>query len=211
VNLKPTGAVRLSGKLADGTPFTANTALHADRAFAIYAPIYGKGAAIRGSLRGTVQFPVQPLLVGDAAGALVWFKPANANAARFPGGLTLRRSALLGRYQPPAKGTRLLAFDPQPDNGRIVLDGGGFPVIDQRFTLATNQKVTLSAPNGAQIELKFVSASGLFSGAFVAPASGRRTPFAGAVLQADASGSGYFLGASPTEAGAVEIDKAPNP
>jgi hypothetical protein len=208
VKIKPSGAVTLNGRLADGTPFHSAAYLHTDQSFPIYAGLYAGGFASRGSLRGTVQFPsAAPLLVGDASGLLGWFKPRRLRDASFPEGFELSRAALLAHYQPPTGGTRVLALDPVPENGRTVLDQGGFTAIDQVFTLPPSNTAAVSPPNVSQLTLHLAASTGLFRGTFLHPTTGQVTRFSGAVVQADASGSGYFLGTGPTDGGAVELGK----
>src|SRR5204862_246943 len=147
----------------------------------------GTAFANRGSLRGNVQFPARPLVVGDARGVLDWFKPVRPHDKFFPNGLDLQRSATLARYRRPAAGTRLLAFAASAYNGRIVLDEGGFPAIDQLFTLKPNTTAAATPPNNSRLNLHFDLPTGLFHGTFK-PDGHHATPFAGAIFQADETG-----------------------
>ncbi len=207
VKISASGLVTVTGKVADGAAFTSASHFHPDQSFPIYASLYGGGAAARGSLRGTVEFPGLPLLIGDERGVLAWFKPLRGNDDFFPAGFALDRTATLGRYQQPVAGQRVLGLDPVAENGRIVLDHGGFAGIDQIFTLPPNNRSTATTPNLAAVSLGFDLRTGLFRGYFMNPTSHRLTPFAGAVFQPDDTGSGYFLGTGPTDGGAAELGK----
>src|SRR5262249_13916662 len=149
--------------------------------------------------------PVAPLLIGDASGVLDWFKPKRPGDTFFPDGFTLTRNALLGRYERPKPGTRVLAFDPVRDNGRATLADGGFPTIDQLFTLLPSNTVP---PNATLMSLHFNLTTGLFNGTFRHPTTHIVTALHGAVFQADASGSGFFLGAGAADGGAVDLNKS---
>jgi hypothetical protein len=208
VNLGATGAVRVAGTLADGTPFSSATSLHPDLAFPIYARIYPGAFATLGSLRGTVQFPVPPPLVGDASGSVDWFKPVRRKDAHFPNGFTLNHAVRLARYERPPAGTRVLALDPVLENGRILISASGFATIDENFTLLPGNRAVASPPNATLISLHFNVASGIFRGSFINPVNTRFTPFGGAVFQADVSGAGFFLGAGPNDAGKVTLGKS---
>jgi uncharacterized repeat protein (TIGR01451 family) len=205
VTIKPTGAISVAGELADGVSFASGAYLHPDRSFPICARLYLGDFAAHGSLRGTIQFPAQRRLAGDASGLLEWFKPARSTDGFFPDELDLSRSAILARYESPDARARVLAFDPVVGNGHVVLDHGGIPMIDQAFTLLPGNHASAVSPNASRLTLDFDLRNGLFHGRFDNPVNGAPTPFRGAVFQAGVSGSGFFLGAGPKDGGAVKL------
>ncbi len=90
VRITPGGSVIVRGRLADGAAFSSATFLHADQSFPLYAALY----ASRGSLRGTLQIPVETSRALPGANALEWFKPPRPRDRFFPDGFAVTSSTL---------------------------------------------------------------------------------------------------------------------
>jgi hypothetical protein len=203
IKITPTGDVTIRGRLADGSPLASGSFLHAGDSFPIYASPYA-GRSARGSLRGELQF--MALAVGDAIGTLGWFKPVRPDDVRFPAGFTLDPSGRIDSYFKPAAASRVLGFSNVVGNGRILLSDGGFPAIDETFTLLANNKVVPPNPNPSKLSIRINTATGLFQGIFLNPENNKKTPIQGAVFQDDVTAFGYFLGVDPTESGSVYLE-----
>jgi N-acetylneuraminic acid mutarotase len=202
------GNVRLRGRLADGTPFASASYFHADETFAVYTGLYAGGPpSARGSLRGTIAFSTavgRP--AAAASGTLTWFKPLRPADDHFPGGFTATSAALISHYVNRGQRVPILDFGASANNGGLNSTGGGLTnAIDQTLTVHPNSTVTVTLPNGQEVGLRFSLGSGLFKGSFLNPMNGQVTSFRGAVFQDDGYGSGFFLGASPTDSGAVSV------
>jgi hypothetical protein len=203
LKVTPTGDVTIRGKLADGSPLASGGFLHAGNSFPIYASPYG-GRGARGSLRGELQF--MALAVGDATGTLGWFKPARPDDVRFPAGFTLDPSGRIDSYFKPAAASRVIGFSNGVGNGHILLSDGGFPAMDETFTLLANNKVVPPNPNPSKLSIRINASTGLFQGTFLNPENNKKTPIQGAVFQDDVTAFGYFLGVDPTESGSVYLE-----
>lgn len=206
VKITTPGDVTVAGKLADGAVITGTTMLMDDKTIPMYFGPY-PNTGPRGSLRGSIFVPPFP---GSGLSFYTWYKWPRPGETLFPNGINQTDAVSLVPYQPPGLNVRLLAFNNVMDNGRITISAGGFPVtIVQLFTLGTNNKATFPASNPSKVTLAFIPATGLFNGTFVHPVSKKVTSFAGAVNQTAINGNGYFVGATPYDAGNVLVEKVP--
>jgi hypothetical protein len=85
--------------------------------------------------------------------------------------------------------------------GRAVLTGTGIDTaIDFTLSAANSARVTGSAE---KLKLTFDSATGLFGGSFVHPATGRAVPIRGIAVPDEHRAAGFFF--APGASGAVEL------
>ena len=178
------GVARLSGMLGDGTPLKFESAISKAGVWPVFVPLPG-GRTLSGWIRfkGTEDFLGQLLWRG--IGETRWQTTVNV---------------LGGLYVPPAKGKAVLS----EKNGKAALHGGDLPSsIFESVKLETNQKIVLSKKSGSELALAISPGSGLFTGSFVHPLSGRVVELHGALLQGQGMGTGVFLG--PTNAGRVSF------
>ncbi|HEX4086603.1 MAG TPA: putative Ig domain-containing protein [Chthoniobacteraceae bacterium] len=178
-----TGAIHLTGKLGDGTAFTAGSRLQSDgTTWILFVPInYGKDD--RGSIAGTMTFG--PNSGSDGSGVLQWIKP---------GQFTTDVSLLAAKYTPPPLAS---------GSATLTLSGGGLAsaIVDD-LTISSKYKVGVSGTNEASLTL--TPSTGAFSGKFLYPPAGRKIPFGGVIYQLPTpNGNGLFLGTGET--GAVSI------
>jgi hypothetical protein len=204
--LTPRGDLRVTGWLADGTPFASASYFHVDETFVIRAALYPDKSAQRGSLRGTIAF-TPPAEQAAASGAVTWFKPNRPDDARFPNGFKLTSTVSLSRYQRPRPGERILAFDPVPENGELTFSGGALVQFGQALTLTANNLVAVPPPNTRRVGLRFDVDSGFFSGSFADPIDGKVIRLRGAAFQQSIAGGGFFSGAGATDSGIVVLQR----
>ncbi len=188
------GALKLAGKLADATSLSIKTTAAPGGEWPLYAPLYSG----KGSILGWMTVTNDP---ASAWGSVNWFKPA-ATKGLHAAGFTHRTVLSGSSYTPPATKTNRVL---QITNGIAMFSGGnlGAPV-ECRWTLGADNKVTST---NAGFSLALTTASGLFKGSFVDPATLRNYAFNGVVLQNTNTASGYFAGTN--QSGWVFLEPAP--
>jgi len=188
------GVLKLAGKLADATSLSIKTTVAPGGEWPLHAPLYSG----KGSILGWMTVTNDP---ASAWGSVNWFKPA-ATKGLHAAGFTHRTVLSGSSYTPPATKTNRVL---QITNGLAMFSGGnlGAPV-ECRWTLGADNKVTST---NAGFSLALTTASGLFKGSFVDPATLRNYAFNGVVLQNTNMASGYFAGTN--QSGWVFLEPAP--
>jgi len=185
VSVNPAGKIKLAGSLADGTKLTQSATVSKNGEWPFFVPLYGG----QGAILAWVTFLTTP--TNDLSGDLVWIKPGIATAKFYPAGFNLAASALGFRYHPPATGSALFNFA----NGTLALEGGDLSQpITNRIAIGANNRVMNLSSN--RLTLTFKTATGLFTGRVVNPATAKAVSFNGVVLPEAELGLGYFLGTS---------------
>jgi uncharacterized protein YkwD len=187
----PTGLVRVSGMLADGTPFAAASYL-TNSGIPIYAPLFAR----TGSLAGTIA------VNGSAAqGTVAWHKPARPGT-RFPNAFHVQNSTVGSRFVRPA--TAADAALPI-GNATLQIDSPELAeILSLSFTINAGTRVTYPALLPAGWRVGINALNGRFAGSYVHPGGGVRR-FSGLVDQAASAGYGFSLG--PTQSAAVGIQR----
>jgi hypothetical protein len=178
------GLVNFTGMLADGTKAANKTAISRSGRWPFYIGLYGgKGAAL-GWLRFEGESPTNHL-----SGTMSWIKPAQGSAKIYPLGFALNADAAGSRYTPPTAGTRILDLT----TAVLTLSGGNLasPIVSD-VELTADNKFLIHSTN--KLTLTIAPASGLMSGSFTDPVTGKAVAFKGAVVETERSGAGYFLG-----------------
>jgi ELWxxDGT repeat protein len=197
------GAVRIAGKLADGTGFSASTLLTGDLSAAgnqaaIFIPIsYPSPAtkAEKGLLAGRISF--EQTTETDFAGTLQWIKPQQLKGA-MPGAFSTTLGAKGSFYRCPKGGSVLPGFT----SGTLELaDSSGSVAHLITLTPPPANAFLITSADGLKLGVK--SATGLLSGSILLPGQSRVTPFSGVLFQKTKSGSGFFLG--PNGPGSVDL------
>lgn len=185
------GAVRMTGILADGTHISQSAWLSAAGDWPLYLPLYGG----RGLLFGWVHFGQPPQAL---SGTVTWTKPDLSKAKYYPGGFTLNAAASGSTYTPPAAGTTVLELN----STSLVLSGGDLlqPVAIP-VTLLANNRVT--GPLTNRVSIGFNAPSGFFSGRVLNPVTLKPILFSGVALQNTGVASGCFLDAG--KSGSVSL------
>lgn len=210
-----TGAVRVSGVLADGSAFTASSSLTKDYTCPLFALLYN-GA---GSCSGTLTF--KTLANSDFTGTnLLWLRPLRARATHYPAGWPagVRLDLLGASYAiPPAQPAAsvfpgLGVVDRTNGNAKIEFsDGKLSALISKNINIATANTVTSIPPSDRSTAVAITRPTGLTVGRFP-HSDGKPTPFKAVILQKGATPGafGYFLsivprGATTGESGGVSV------
>jgi hypothetical protein len=184
VNIVASGAVTITGKLADGTALSSGALLQDDGAIAWYNPLYATVAPRAGYLAGPAKFDRAG---GDQAvlGQLDWRKPTQVSAAGFAQALTLDGST----YIAPLAGLRALAI--QDANGTLEcsLDGALYP---NPLHLSTRNLFTVDLPNSTHLALTLTKLTGAVTGRFYDPVARKYRALNGVILQAQGEFSGFY-------------------
>jgi uncharacterized repeat protein (TIGR03803 family) len=192
VTVSSAGALRVTGKLADGTAISQSVPLVGSGQWPLYVPIYGTA----GSLSGWINFTNGG--ASDLVGGLHWIKQTATRTKYYPSPFDLEADVVGSAYHKPLVGQPILNLaSPQ-----VTLSGGNLTnAITNSVTIDMSSKVTDLGTN--KLKLTFTLATGLFRGTVMNPATKRAVSFNGVVLQNQTNGSGWFLGTN--QAGVVTI------
>ena len=210
-----TGAVRISGFLADGSPFACSTALTKDYTCPLFASLYNAG----GSLSGTLAFKVQA--GSDFTGTnLLWLRPLKTRATYYPAGWPagIRLDLLGASYAiPPARPAAsvfpgLGEVDRVNGNAKIEFsDGKLSALLSKNLNISTANIVYGVPATNRSATVAITRATGLVAGRFV-HSDRTATPFRAVIVQKGATSGafGYFLSTVPRggatgESGGVSI------
>lgn len=187
------GSGRLALRLGDDIAASFGSTLPRAGAWPVFLSLYD-GA---GSMSGLLTFRDVPG-TSHLDGPLEWFRP----------GVFAAQTGLRGsRYAAPPRGTRVLAFPNAQPNGVFQVQGGNLAPTpaDRLLTLTPDNRVL--ATGGEPFSFTITPGSGLFTGSFRDPATGRSHSFRGAVIQESNRAAGLFLGDGAT--GSVELHPTP--
>ena len=194
-----TGAVRLIGKLADGTGFSQSTFLTQNGSLQVYTPLYSS----TGYLSGDVAFEYQDS--SDIDGSLSWVKPPRTKDRLYPSGISTT-VYLQGSFFNPKE-----SFSNDFVNSYLNFsDGNQNTVFKDRLLLTkgSNQLGTVLTLNNQAAWFQVNPHTGWFSGDLFGVyrnGGGRQvnTPFQGVILQKTLQGGGFFF--DGTTNGEVDI------
>jgi hypothetical protein len=186
------GAIRASGKLGDGTSFTQGVAVTQDSTWPLFAPLYNK----TGFVSGVVTF--EDSSGSNLDGTLTWVKPNRPKDVLYPGGFSSAPKLVGSSYVTPPKGTRVLAFADKTGNATFSVSGGDLNPAPAPKTLTLSTANTVSIVGSEKFTMSIALATGLFSGNFLDPGTGKLKAFSGAVFQIGETGSGLFIGNGQT-------------
>jgi len=183
VSVSTKGVIVCAGSLADGTKFSHGAALGKSGDWPLYVALYhGKGSLLSAAIIDTNQTN------GDIEGLVRWFKQAQPTAKVSPGGFTNLTSLLGSRYLAPTATQSLLGMT----NGSVEFS---FDNVATQFAnqIQLTPQHTFVNQSANRLSLSVSKSTGRFSGAVVPPAGGKSISFAGALLQRQNLGGGYFL------------------
>lgn len=188
--VKKNGRTSFVGRMGDGTPVTHAGFITDGFGWSLYAPLYSKG----GSVSGGIFFSDNP--ISDATAILRWFKPVRPKDAVYPNGWPagLPVEFYAASYSQPPVIPGLDAPDSDGNAVAYAVGGGLVTQFTQRMNLADNGGVSLLQPIFPRFSLRLTSRTGLFSGTFSDPVTGKLLKFSGAVQQKDEAGYGFFTG-----------------
>jgi uncharacterized protein YkwD len=180
------GTTKLTGQLADGTPFSASGHMTQTGEVPVLTALYKK----RGAFAGKLNF--HP--TSDIDGQFHWSRPVDYSSKRFPFGFAVNTTAVGGRYTPPQNGEPVVRVAASSNNAELELGAGGLsdPVL-QPATLAADNSVIVTSPTVSGFSLSIKSSTGQFNGSFIHPVTGNTTAFRGVVVQKENAGFGYFV------------------
>ena len=209
VTVTAKGAAKFAGTLADGTKFTATSALSEANKVAVYALLYSK----KGSFAGAFTLDTAQANSDLSGSDFLWIRPAQTNVkhylAGWPAGTKV--DVLGAKYVVPAKTANTSVFPSLNQTGGATLtfaDGKINGTIAKDVTISTANKVTTSDKT---FKLSVNSSTGGLSGDF-AHTDSTKTKYVGVIFQKGATkgGYGYFLSnvpknAAPGESGRVTL------
>jgi Calx-beta domain len=190
------GAVKVAGKLADGTPFAAACVVSphssSGQEFNVFTPLYGG----KGRLFFTANFVNESNNLG-ATSSGEWIRPPSA-AGPFKNGFATPLSFLGARYAPPPPGSRILSgLDASGGAGTFTVnDAMHNAVLVKPVSVSIANAVTVAMPGADKLAVKLNKATGLLSGTFVQ--GGKPRVFQGIAIQGSAAfggdrAAGFFL------------------
>jgi hypothetical protein len=187
IQIMSTGAAIITGSLAENIKLSQKTTISTNGEIPLYAAPYTG----RGLFTGWVQLDGPPAT--NVTGEVTWMKPAAVGGTYYPDGFTNDSELTGARYTPPNATNKFLSFV----DGQITFAGGNLVTpMTNAFGLSSLGKVTNAGPH--KLTLKFVPATGLFSGTITPTNTTKALKFGGAVLQTFAYGSGYLPGSNET-------------
>ncbi len=203
VKVGAAGDVRITGRLADGSPFTSGTLLHV-RDFAVHSVLYPSGSAPRGSLSGLLRRGTGAL--SKATGPLRWLKPPRPDDTLFPTGIDLTANATANRYRQPAFRSNALQSNLPPATADLRVARWTLATLAaETATIDSLSRVTILSANPLGLRLRLDESTGLLTGSFTHPATGKATALRGIALQGEERAAGFFLDANARDSGAVSI------
>jgi hypothetical protein len=201
------GGVQVAVYLSDGTTASAHGSLSTNGQMPLYVSLYGGG----GSLLSWLTFTNSPIVSTVSA---YWFKNAgtvsssppsdpypyddSATKSLYTSGFTLTNLSLMtGIYVPEAKGTNALAAS------QISVQLSGADLTSAVIQSIALNPAGLGGTNGG-VTINIPDKTGLFSGSFRDPVSGKTVHFKGAVLQPASAGYGFFISDSLSGAATIQ-------
>jgi hypothetical protein len=175
VKIAPTGAISLTGALADGSKITQKATLILGANWAFYVPLYAGKGSISGFLHLT------NIVDNDISGDLLWAKLPAAGGTFYPGGFTFFSNPVGSTYHSPSQ--LWLA------NGNLANS------FTNQIAMDSASKITST---NSTLKLKLTTSTGMFKGSVVNPDTGKAVPFSGVVLQNRNFGGGFFTGTNQT-------------
>jgi len=188
VHVDTRGQLKFSATLGDGTHASQNVPVSKGGRWPFYTSLYNA----RGAIFGWVAFDAA--LPTGFQGDLIWFKPPSSSGQFYPAGFAVKSSITGSFYQQPAPGARVMNWT----NGVAVLAGGNLtPWLTNLVTLETNNTLTVSNSD-TDLKITILPVSGLVTGSFVDPVTGKPVQLQGAVHQKSGLIGGLFLGTNQT-------------
>lgn len=198
VSIKSNGTVSITGKLADGTAFTATATLSKHLQFPVFVPLYKKAGSFGVEITLTNAGPA----TDDMQAYAFWFRPEIATSQWYPQGwpegIIVR--AYGSRYNPAPGGSVLLGLQDLPANARLYFwDGLVGNTIIQDMLITPKNKVS-AVPASALPSVTITARTGFVTGKFAHPLGGTVT-FQGVILQKGGwqGANGYFLSPKPAK------------
>ena len=193
MSIAGSGGVRVQGQLADGTALGLGTTLSSNGMLPVYLR---RGAS---TIYGWVQVAAGS---GELTGPLHWERAATASTSN----LVQDVNVVGSKYIAPAAGEPPLSLTAPV----VLLDNGDLTeAISANFTWGQRNQPSFAEPNVARVRLNISPGTGLLTGSFVDPSTGRTVPFRGVVVKSRNFGGGFFI--SSGQSGSVFVGNQGGP
>jgi hypothetical protein len=215
MTISKAGRVKIAGRLADGSRFSAGLLLVSEDRLALYTVLVGGGF-----ISGELLFRDIPN-VSDADATLSWSKPARLAPARFPSAQNIALPMLAARYQVVPDAPLLEGLRTSGAHATVSFTSGDLPengLIGCAISLWSGNPVVVPPPNSDRILMRIAKGTGLMTGSFLPPSDpsasqqttgtppSPMTPcrFHGVLFQ-KGTGRGYGLFMGATQSGRVDL------
>jgi hypothetical protein len=194
MQVRSTGEVSITGKLADGTNFSTSSWVTSGTSVPIYIDLYKPAG---GSIGGTVFFDEIPG-VSDCQGTLVWTKLFAPLSPLYPNGYQLSTQFEASRFDSLITGLN-------QDNVSFGAAGANLQTpFSANVTLKAGvPSISMFGANTRNLHLAIDPAADTFFGSFKDPATQKVHSFSGMLLPESRTGAGFFL--SGGQSGSVSI------
>jgi len=200
LSVDESGEIAFQGKLGDGTKIEQTAFLSGKGVWSFYAPVHQD----KGCVFGWIRFKEQSF--GDIFGQLTWIHPPSEDDPKLKNGFTAQLTVIGSRFAPPrdqappfASRSAILALSGEGFDGKTLVAG---------FQFNDRNRIEFPGPNPLELKLRVSASTGLYTGSFIHPATGKSVPLQGVLLQKQRSGAGFFVG--PTRHGTIAIAPAPD-
>jgi len=183
------GGAIISGRLADGTPFSATGRVANDGTLAIYA--VPSGAPKGSNLNGLLTF--RSTDVSDLDGTLEWTKGANSRDPFYPGGFVVQLPSVGSLFVRPTAGIQPMVTT--SGIATAMLGAGNLPQqMNIPMVISRTDRATMVTSGLPNLTLGINPITGAVTGRFVLPGGNLTRPVAGVILQKQNSAFGFFRG-----------------
>ncbi|MDB6153927.1 MAG: hypothetical protein JWL90_2380 [Chthoniobacteraceae bacterium] len=223
VSVSAGGAVRITGKLADGSPVSCSNLLSRANELPLFLLLYSNS----GLLTGTLRFdPTREESDANGAG-FKWYKRANASDTLYPAGWPegINLGMVASKFVKPLANSDLNVFGVAGKtapviNGEVTLSNGLLAApLSSDLSIALNSKVTVVNTSGDRTggpKIVINPAVGSVTGSFTHPGGGKAVSLSGVIYQKSHSAGGFFLFFPPKtaasslgESGSMSIQAEP--
>jgi hypothetical protein len=201
LTISKTGAVKLKGKLADGTAFSMASAILAGDTVPLHCSLY----AGKGSLSGHATLRDLPATDADGA-AFYWSRPAILKPAHPGWALGIFTDFAATKLLP--KATPIFpGLSPATTTGNALADLSDAGLGSKAVNIEPKNKVSVVTPAADKLKVTLSATNGNLGGSFVAPATGKTVKFSGVLLRKSGVATGYYLDGIP--GGRIQVMPTP--
>ncbi|MCB1236920.1 MAG: putative Ig domain-containing protein [Verrucomicrobiae bacterium] len=205
--VSPSGQVKVTGILGDGTRFSESGCLSGDAepSFCLYTELY-RSKPVRGRFGGRLVLR-DMADTSDFDGVVQWKKFADTREKRYPNGFSVEVWALGSKFTAPAKNERVLTqLADQEYNAELSFVGPTAPLagagaLDRVLSWLSNNRLVHYGPE--KLAGAASARNGTLKGTFFDPVSKTRVGFSGVAFQKQGIAGGFFLNGDSS--GAVRV------
>jgi|GEM_PF-6057668 len=194
--LSPSGAVKMTGKLADGTPFSASSAIAKignSTEFTFFTPLYGGHGELTNATRVDVANGTLDTL------SSIWTRPASS-AGAFKNGFNFSAYFAGSKFTAVAQQRLLAGLNASNGMGTFEADDQNNTILSKAVNVSLANLVTVPTSSADKLTIKLNAKTGLLSGSFVK--AGKSVKFQGLTVQ---KGAGYAAGFYLEPAGSFPV------